>query len=223
MSVSQSRSTGSLGMAAREAEWRRRLAAVVLAWLAFESASGLSVYLLPFSVPNQWMVVVHTLLGVVFLVPALVYQVRHLAVYWDRPLSSVKMMGYLASAATLAGIVSGAVLTWQALFGTRISYAWDVAHVISTFALLAFILPHVVVILLRDRSIGRRDEASGLGRAQALALTRAAAFFLAFLLPVGLAWLAYRGDRYVNEFPSDYSFKFGQKRPFTPRDRKSVV
>ena len=57
MSEPEGRSTGSIGTAAREAEWRRRLAAVVLAWLAFESASGLSIYFLPFSVPNQWMVV----------------------------------------------------------------------------------------------------------------------------------------------------------------------
>ncbi|MBI1950707.1 MAG: hypothetical protein HYS34_05005, partial [Acidobacteria bacterium] len=81
------------GMALREAEWGRRLAAPVLAWLAFETVGGLSIYFLPFSVPNQWMVVVHTLAGLAFLVPAGVYQVRHLAVYWERPSSSIKVMG----------------------------------------------------------------------------------------------------------------------------------
>ena len=216
MAESQDRSTGSAGMAVRESEWGRRLAAFVLAWLAFESASGLSIYFLPFSVPNQWMVVVHTLAGLVFLVPALVYQVRHLLVHWDRPWSSLKAMGYLSSAAAIAATASGLVLTWQALLGTRISYAWDAAHVVSTFALLAFVLPHVVVILLRDRAAGRRDQAPGLRRAQRLAVARAAVWFVALLAPVGIAWLVFPGDRYVNAFPAGYSFRYGQDRPFTP-------
>ncbi len=223
MTASQSRSNGSTGMAVREAEWGKRLAAFVLAWLAFESASGLSIYLLPFSVPNQWLVLTHTLAGLLFLVPALVYQVRHLVVYWQRPLSSIKVMGYLSSAATALAIVSGTVLTWQALFGPRISYAWDTTHVIVTFALVAFVLPHVVVILLRDRSVGRRDETSGLLRAQRLALRRTAWGFLALLLPVGLAWVIYPGERFDNRFPADYSFKYGAGRPFTPSLAKTAT
>src|SRR5262245_16206788 len=85
------------GIATREAEWRRLLASFVLAWLAFETVSGLAIYLLPFSVPIQWTVVAHTLAGLLVLTPALVYQVRHLTVYWSRPMSAIKAMGYLAS------------------------------------------------------------------------------------------------------------------------------
>jgi hypothetical protein len=223
MTTSRIPATAFTGMAVREAEWGRRLAAYILAWLAFESASGLSIYLLPFSVPNQWMVVVHTLAGLLFLVPALVYQVRHLAVYWERPLSSIKVMGYLSSAATLVTLASGLILTWQAIFGTRISYPWDTAHVISTFAVVAFLLPHVVVILLRDRSAGQRGEATGLVRAQRRALGRGAVAFVALLLPVGLAWWIHPGDRYENHFPADYSFKYGANRPFTPSLARTVT
>ena len=222
MASSQGTSNGLTGMALREAEWGRKLAALVLAWLAFETVSGLSIYFLPFSVPNQWMVVVHTLAGLAFLVPALVYQVRHLAVYRERPSSSIKVMGYLASATTLAAIVSGAVLTWEALLGTRISYAWDTAHVISTFALIAFVLPHVAVILFRDRSLSRRGEAGGLLLAQNRALARTGWLFVALLLPVGLGWAIYPGDRFDNTFPADYSFKYGKDRPFTPSMAKTA-
>jgi hypothetical protein len=216
-------SPGGPGIAAREEEWRRRLAAFTLAWLAFESASGLSIYLLPFSVPNQWMVVVHTVAGLLFLVPALFYQGRHLAVYWSRPLSSIKVMGYLASVATLVAIVSGVVLTLQALLGRRISYAWDLAHIISTFALIAFTAPHVVVILLRDRSLGRRSEAAGLLSAQRRAILRTAAGFCGFFVLVGAGWAIYPGDRLVNEFPADYSFKYGPDRPFAPSLAKTTT
>ena len=204
------------GLAARESEWRRRLAALVLAWLAFESLSGLAIYLLPFSVPNQWMVLVHTLVGVAALLPALIYQVRHLAVYWDRPLSPIKVMGYLASAATLAAIVSGVVLTWQALIGTRISYAWDLAHVISTFALIAFTAPHVVLILLRDRALGQRSDSAGLLGAQRRALLRTAGALAAFLALAGAGWVIYPGDHLDHRFPADYSLKYGADRPFAP-------
>ncbi len=98
----------------REAEWSRRFAALTLAWLAAETVTGLALWLAPFSVPMQWTVVVHAALGLVFLVPALVYQWQHLRFYWPRPGGAVKWMGYLASAATLLAILSGLVLTVQA-------------------------------------------------------------------------------------------------------------
>jgi hypothetical protein len=207
----------------REAEWGKRLAALILAWLAFETLSGLSIYLLPFSIPNQWMVIVHSLIGIVFLVPALVYQVRHLAVYWSRPSSSIKWMGYLASAATLVAIVSGVVLSWQALLGRRIGYAWDTTHIISTFALVAFTLPHVVIILLRDRRLGFRADSEGLLRAQRRALARTAAATLVCFVLVGVGWAVYPGDRMANTFPAEYSFKYGKDRPFAPSLAKTAT
>ena len=70
-------------------------------------------------------------------------------------------MGYLATAATLVAIVSGLVLTAQAVWGTRISYAWDRVHLVSTFALVAFALPHVVVVAVRDRAAALRLGARG--------------------------------------------------------------
>jgi hypothetical protein len=69
----------------------------------------------------EWAVVVHTGVGVVILLPILAYLRQHLVVYWTRPGGAVKWMGYLGTAATLVAVVSGIVLTVQALFGTRIS------------------------------------------------------------------------------------------------------
>jgi len=220
---SRSRSATGPGLAAREFEWRRRLAALTLAWLAFETATGLSIYLLPFSVPNEWMVVAHTVIGLLVLVPALIYQVRHLAVYWDRPISSIKVMGYLASASTLVAVASGVVLTLQALFSRRIAYGWDTAHVIATFALVAFTVPHVLAILIRDRWVGSRSETGGLLAAQRQALLRAGAILVGCFALVGVLWAIYPGDRLRNEFPADYSFKYGKNRPFAPSLAKTVT
>jgi hypothetical protein len=153
--------TRALGYA-RELEWRRRFAALTLGWLAFETASGLALWLLAFSVPMQWTVVVHTGVGVLVLLPILVYLWQHLLVYWSRPGGAVKWMGYLGAAATLAAVVSGIVLTLQALLGTRIAYAWDRVHLVATLALVAFALPHVLVTLLRDRAAAFKLELPGL-------------------------------------------------------------
>ena len=61
----------------------------------------------------------------------------------------------------------------QALWGTRISYAWDRVHLIATFALLAFALPHVVVTLLRDRAAALKLGLEALRAASSRTLARA--------------------------------------------------
>jgi hypothetical protein len=209
-------SAGAPGAALRQAEWGRRLAALVLGWTAFETLSGVSIWLLPFSVPNQWMVIVHTGLGLLLLVPALVYQARHIAVYWKRPASSIKWMGWLGAAAALLTIVTGVVLTWQALFGRRIGEAWHLAHLVATVALVVFLVPHVLVILVRDRRAGARPGTGGLLEAQRRALARASAWAAAGFVLVAIAWRVAPGERYADVFPADYSFRYGADRPFAP-------
>src|SRR5262245_3064716 len=135
--------------------------------------------------------------------------------HWDRPRSAVKIMGYLGTAATLAVLASGMVLTFQALFSRRISYLWDQVHLFSTFALVAFLLPPVLVILFRDRSLPAQAGAA-LRRCQKTTLARAAAILLGCAGIVLALWAAYPGERWVNEFPADYSFTLGKDRPFAP-------
>jgi Cytochrome c554 and c-prime len=207
---------GATGQALREAEWSRRLAAWALAWLVFETAGGLAIYFLPFSASNQWMVLVHTVAGVAFLVPALAYLIRHLLVYWDRPSTAIKVMGYLAAGGMIAAIASGAVLTWQALLSTRISYSWDAVHVIATFVVTALVLPHIVVVFVRDGRAARAAGQPGLLRAQWRALRRVAWLTAALFALVMAGRLLGPGDRFVNRFPADYALAFGPDRPFAP-------
>jgi hypothetical protein len=204
------------GTRGRELEWGRRFAALTLAWLGFETLTGLAIWLLPFSVPLQWCVVLHTAIGVVFLAPALVYQWLHLRAYWARPGGAVKWMGYLGSVATLAALVSGLVLTVQAIWGTRISYAWDRVHIVATVALVTFALPHVAVTFVRDRAAARKLELPELSAASLRAVRRAALGFGLMLAPLALVWAAWPGERLNDEFPADYSWKYGHDRPYAP-------
>jgi hypothetical protein len=200
----------------REAEWARRFAALTLAWLTAETVTGLGLWLLPFSVPAQWMVVVHTAVGVVFLVPMLIYLWQHFVAYRARPTGAVVWMGYVGTAATLAVIVSGLVLAAQALWGTRISYAWDRVHLVSTFALLAFALPHVAVVALRDRTAALRLGLDALRFAETSMLRRAAAAGVLMLAPVAVLWVLLPGERMNDTLPADYSYALGPERPFAP-------
>jgi hypothetical protein len=209
-------SNGPVAARGRELEWRRRFGALTLAWLAAETATGLALWLLPFSVPAQWMVVVHTLVGAAFLAPVLDYLVRHFAAYRTRPGGPVVWMGYAGTLAVLAAIVSGLVLAVQAAWGARISYAWDRVHLVSTLALAAFALPHVLVVAVRDRGAALRLGLEALRAAERRALSRAAAGCALMLAPVLLLCAVVPGQRMHDAFPADYSYALGPDRPFAP-------
>ncbi|MDP6528272.1 MAG: multiheme c-type cytochrome [Gemmatimonadota bacterium] len=198
----------------RAEEWKSRLAIFVSGLLLFETLSGLSIWLLPFSVPNQVLVLLHTVGGLVFVIPYLVYQVRHWMVYRKRAWSHYMLTGYVAFAAMFANALSGVLLSIQALFFTRISYAWDTVHIVTTVALVAFLLPHVVLLMVRDRK-GRSGSAGELVDAEkrwtfgVLAWT-VGMFVVAFALSA-----LYTPVEWNNEFPEGYAYEEG-KSPFRP-------
>jgi len=84
-----------------------------------------------------------------FLLPYLIYQVQHWSRYRSLAWTHVKLTEYVAFGAAMICVVSGVVLTAQALIGARIGYAWDLLHTVGTFALLAAAVPHVVTLMLR--------------------------------------------------------------------------
>ncbi|MGH6628235.1 MAG: multiheme c-type cytochrome, partial [Burkholderiales bacterium] len=200
----------------RAREWRAKLAILVAGFMFFSVVSGLAIWLMPFSVPIQWSVIFHTVAGLGFLVPCGWYLVRHWLRYWRDPLSHIQLLGYVAAAAVLLCLVSGVVLTWESAFGIRINYAWDMVHIITTFAALAFGLPHVILIIIRDRKAAQHGADVELPRAAAHYGKGALVWTLAGAAIVALAAYAYRGPKLRNEFPADYSYPFGKNRPFAP-------
>jgi hypothetical protein len=152
---------------------------------------------------------------VLFLAPVLVYLWQHFVACRTRS-GAVAWMGYCATAATLVAIGSGLVLSAQALLATRISYAWDRVHLAATFALVAFALPHVVVVALRDRGAALRLGLAQLQAAEGRMLARAAAGASLMLAPVAALWAVYPGARMNDALPADYSYLLGPERPFAP-------
>jgi Cytochrome c554 and c-prime len=200
----------------RVREWRSPLAILVAGFLAFLTLSGLSIWLLPFNLPNQVMVFAHTIAGVALLIPCVWYLVRHWLRYWRNPSSHILWLGYIGAAALIVCIVSGGFLTYQAALGAKINYTWDAIHIITTLAILAFVLPHVLVIVFRDRKTRLLGAAPGLAETAGPYGRGTLIYTLAMLAVVAVLAYAYQSPTLIKSFPSDYSFKYGKNRPFAP-------
>jgi hypothetical protein len=199
----------------RESEWRMWILVWAASFLAFETLTGLAILLVPFSESAQMTVLVHTVAGLLLLVPYGVYQLRHWRVYRTARLTHVKLTGWFSLVATLTAIVSGVVLTAQALWGTRIGWVWDRVHLVSTFAVLAAVLPHVGALVVRNRK-GSTDTAVRVRQGERRFGLRTAAVTAVLAIPVALLAWGYAPPALVNELPADYSLLYGENRPFAP-------
>jgi hypothetical protein len=207
--------TSPPGSVSKAHEWRHPLSIAVSGLLVFETLTGIFIWLAPFSVTNQVSVLAHTLVGLAFVLPLTWYLIRHWLIYRGTRLNNYKLTGYFTLLAALLIVISGLVLTFQAVFATRISYGWDLIHIVATFALVASAAPHILTIIVRNRK-GRQQETANVRAAEKRfgwgTLVVAA---LPFVL-VALAVYAYEPAVLVNQFPEDYATPWGQDRPFAP-------
>jgi hypothetical protein len=180
-----------------------------LAAFLFLAISGLAVTFAPFHPVIQWSLIVHTAVGLAMLAPLAWYCAVHWLDYRRFALSANVLLGYVAGAALLVCLVSGVVVTWEGLLGTKSSWGWRQTHLISTLAMVATVAPHLVLAVAR----ALRQQAA----APALRCLRRSAIWSvpALVLTGGLAVL-YPGAEYANRFPDDYSFLYGRERPFAP-------
>ncbi|MEO8519871.1 MAG: hypothetical protein ABI603_00830, partial [Acidobacteriota bacterium] len=91
----------------------------------------------------------HTAIGAACVVPLIWYCLAHWLDYRRYQLSSVVLLGYVAVAGLLVCLVSGAAVTWQGVFGLRMSPVWRQTHLVSTIVTAGAGLPHVAILLLR--------------------------------------------------------------------------
>ncbi|MEE8468678.1 MAG: multiheme c-type cytochrome [Planctomycetota bacterium] len=142
---------GNEGQERRQRGWRDKAGRWTAGLTLLLTVTGLSIHFLPFSVFNQHSVLVHTVVGLGFVVPFAIYLVRHVRAYWDFPGTHVKLSGWALAAALLACTVSGLVITWQGAMSTRMGASWQTLHVIGTYVLVAVLGAHLVPLYLRLR------------------------------------------------------------------------
>ncbi|MEE8411350.1 MAG: multiheme c-type cytochrome [Acidobacteriota bacterium] len=189
--------------------WGARLAQLSMALLLFEGVSGLAITFAPFHPTIEWSVLLHTLAGVAVLLPVAWYCAVHWNDYRGYAMSHVVFLGYVAVIALLVCSVSGAVVTWQGLFGVRMSAAWRNVHLYSGLATIGATLPHLLIPLVR---VWRKKEARAAWKLIGVSL---GVTVLGCAVVLGLS-MTYSGTNYVNELPEDYVFLYGEDRPFAP-------
>lgn len=189
--------------------WRSRLAVASLAFLLAETVTGLTLRFAPFHAWNQWNVVIHTVLGVLFLIPVIYYSARHWMHYRRQGLSDLVLIGYFAALFLSVCLVSGAVVTVQALATTKTSALWRDTHLITTLGLLGSGAAHLVLSYFRSSKVGEAANArAGLAWSGILAT----ASFALIILP----GLFYSGRSMTHQLPADYRYLYGKDRPFAP-------
>jgi len=189
--------------------WSSGWTKICLIALVLEALTGLLVTFAPFHATVQWGLLLHTLLGLALLVPVTLYVLYHWLDYKRYNLSDSILLGYVGAVALLVCLISGLAVTWEGVFGIRMSPLWRSVHLYSTYAILATVGLHLVLVLARSK----REKVAR--PATVAAVWTLGATAVGLLLIFGLATL-YAGPRYVNELPEDYSYVYGEDRPFAP-------
>ena len=193
----------------RRTGWAGPLTRLALTALVFETATGLLVTLAPFHAAVEWALLAHTVVGLAVMVPLTWYLLAHWLDYKHYRLSDAVLLGYAATVALVVCALSGLVVTWQGLFGERMSPLWRNVHLWSTVAMLATALPHGVLVWMRAR---KRPPVPPAGATTG----RAVGWSAAGLLAAALLAAVYAGPEYDNRLPEDYHYLYGEDRPFAP-------
>ncbi len=195
-------------------EWRSKLTGVTGALLLFEIVTGLTLYLLPFSRFNQFSLLLHTLLGVLMLLPIIWYSYSHWLKRKGGNFSHFQLLGYLSVALLLLSFISGSVVTWQGLMTERLETLWDLTHLVSSLLFSVFVILHLTTLIFRN--FGR------LGPAKELISARRTFYFNAILgsgLLFAVCFIAlavYEKPQIKKSFSDNYNWRFGKDRPFAP-------
>ncbi len=125
--------------------WASPMAVCVTAGLLIEAVTGLWIFIAPFSVISQLHVALHTIAGVILLLPYAFYQTSHFLKWYRQKLTVVIVFGYAATFIVLACLVSGLVVTWQAAMGSKLSAGWDLAHLVTGIATAPLLIAHIAL------------------------------------------------------------------------------
>lgn len=124
-------------------------------------------------------------------------------------MSDVLLLGYAGACVLGVCLLSGLLLTGQALFAVK-TWAWlRYLHLISTLLGLAATLPHFALAYWRRRHLE-------VNRAAAAWIGTTLGGTLAGVALIGMCSAAYSGIKYRDLFPADYSYAYGTNRPFAP-------
>src|SRR5262245_37429709 len=189
------------------AAWGSWTLRATLGGTVFLLVSGLGILLGPFSKGAQVLVPAHTAGGLVLLLPLVLYLARHLKARLLDRFSHLWLLGIASGVAVVGASVTGVVLTAQAALGTRISYGWDLVHVVLGVAAVPILGAHLVTAVRRNR----KGEGGYVRKCLLATCT------IGTVLAIGsfaAGEQATSGPRRV-ALPGEYSYRYGSN-PFLP-------
>ncbi len=111
--------------------------------LLFVTITGLAVWLVPFSVTSQMAILFHTLAGLCLLIPFTFWQLIHWRSNREAIRSASKLSAYIGFWVLAGNLVSGVIITYQAMFGLLSRHAWMVVHRWTGILVLPLLAFHV--------------------------------------------------------------------------------
>jgi hypothetical protein len=172
----------------RQRRWRAPLVTSVVHLLMFESMSGFLLFFFgPFLPTTEGLGTLHWWIGVLFLLPYTVYQLRHYLRVASHQGKFHFNLG-LSSFAFMCVVVLSGILMWAAGSRTTTYYVVvDLVHIVIGFALLIMISSHLVLVF----RVGKREESEiGAPAAQRRIMARILWVPLAMSsLALGVWWL----------------------------------
>ena len=137
--------------------WTSRLAIIVTIALTIESISGVWIYIAPFSISSQIQVILHTLTGILFFIPVLVYLTRHILVWYNQGFTVTMVLGYTVMVMVLLCMISGIPLTWESLVGSKIEKVWDIIHLVTGIIAFVTIFVHLFLAFYYNRYFAKKN------------------------------------------------------------------
>ena len=187
----------------------------LLTWIAsglliYLLVSGALVFWLPFGIYTQYSVIVHSVAGVLALLPATIIVVMH---WRRRETSTAGVPAALAKSSLVIlflSIASGLAIVLQAVFGRVVDDFWWTIHQWSALAFSILLFLHLLPILMRYANTPSTPRR--MARRWFLA---AAAVFL--VVPLAATdWLAKQVEPTAGfqAFPDNYVWQYDNDRPF---------
>ena len=188
--------------------------------LLFVAVSGIAIWLLPFSVPAEFAVLMHTVFGLVLLLPLLIWQISHWLGARRANRSFRKFCGYAGVWTVAATLLSGLVVTAQAAFSLYVSRFWDQMHLWTGVAAVPFVVYHVWphAWKLSESQIAAHFVPPDFSPGRRLLWKRTAGIALGLTGVLVLLSIVYaRTTAHLERaaFPAGYSLPYG-KDPFSP-------
>ena len=187
--------------------------------LLFVALTGLLIWLLPFSVGTQMAVLFHTALGILVLVPFVLWQLSHWLATRKSPRKARKICAYVGFWLLAVSVVAGLVITWQALFAIVITHWWATVHLWTGLLALPFLFYHVLPQKPEDVAAGDPLSVApasdyGPARRQTWKLAFGVAAILCVLFAAGT--MAYRSPDFKNYQPPTSFRAAPGPNPFAP-------